>query len=66
MSFRIWDKVVVLSINEKGWSENFRFYSVIDWIQIKDGWDIYTIWGKKVNPDITVLCTDDEIKEFYN
>jgi hypothetical protein len=64
--YKIWDKVVILSLNEKDWEENFRYYSIIDWVQVKDDWDIYTVWGKKVNPDITVLATDDEIKQFYN
>ena len=65
--FKIGDKVVILSVNENEGEEHFKYYSSIDWIQVKDnGDDIYTVWGKKVNPDITVLATEDEIKEFYN
>lgn len=65
--FKIWDKVVILSLNETEWEENFKYYTVIDWIQVKEDWDdIYTVWGKRVNTDITVKATDDEIKEFYN
>lgn len=66
MAFKIWDKVAILSINENEWEENFRYYTVIDWVQVKDDWDIYTVWGKKVSTDITVLATEEEIKEFYN
>ncbi len=63
--FKIWDKVVILSINENVEEENFRYYTVIDGIQIKEDWDIYTVGGKRINPDITVHATEDEIKEFY-
>ena len=64
--FKIGDKVVILSLNEDEGAENFRYYSIVDGIQVKeDGDDIYTIWGKKVNPDITILATEDEIEEFY-
>lgn len=66
MAFKIWDKVVVLSLNEKDWEENFRYYSVIDWIQVKEDGDRYTIWGRAIEPSITMLATEDEIKEFYN
>ena len=64
--FKIWDKVVVLSLNEDEWEENFRYYSVIDWVQVREEWDRYTIWGRAVNTDITMLATEDEVKEFYN
>jgi len=65
--YKVWDKVVILSISETEGQENFKYYSVIDWIQVKeDGNDIYTVWGKKVNPNITVHATEDEIKQFYN
>ena len=65
--YKIGDKVVILSLNEDEGQENFKYYSVIDGIQVKEDWDdIYTVWGKKVNPDITVHATEDEIKQFYN
>ena len=64
--FKIWDKIVILSINEKGWEESFKYYSVIDWVQIKWDGNIYTVWGKKVNTDITMLANEEEIKEFFN
>lgn len=64
--FKIWDKVIIMSINEKEWEDNLKYYSTIDWIQVKDDGLRYTVWGKAINPDITAICTDDEIKEFYN
>jgi len=64
--FKIWDKIVILSINEKDWEESFKYYSVIDWVQIKWDGNIYTVWGKKVNTDITMLANEEEIKEFFN
>ena len=65
--YKIGTKVVILSLNEKEGEENFKYYTVIDGIQVKeDGDDIYTVGGKKVNTDITVHATEDEIKEFYN
>jgi hypothetical protein len=42
--FKIGDKVVILSLNEDEGAENFRYYSIVDGIQIKeDGDDIYTV-----------------------
>jgi hypothetical protein len=64
--YKVGDKVVILSVNETAGEENFKYYSVIDWVLIKEGWDVYTVWGKKINPDITIKCTEEEIKEFYN
>ena len=64
--YKIWDKIIIMSVNEKEGEENLKYYSTIDGIQVKENWLRYTVWGKAINPDITVLCTDDEVKEFYN
>ena len=66
MTFKIGDKVVVMSINENETEEHFRYYSTIDGVQIKESGDRYTIGGRAINPDITVLATEDEIKQFFN
>ena len=64
--FKIGDKIIIMSINETQGEENLKYYSTIDGIQVKDDGLRYTVWGKAINPDITALCTPDEIKEFYN
>ncbi len=64
--FKIGDKIIIMSINEAEGEENLKYYSTIDGIQVKEDGLRYTVWGKAINPDITALCTDDEIKEFYN
>tara|TARA_R110000851_G_scaffold313964_1_gene475803 strand:+ start:326 stop:436 length:111 start_codon:yes stop_codon:yes gene_type:complete len=34
--YKIGDKVVILSLNEDEGQENFKYYSVIDGIQVKE------------------------------
>lgn len=63
--FKIWDKVVIMSLNEDKDGEDLRYYSTIDGIQIKEDWDVYTVNWKRVNTAITHLATEDEVKEFY-
>ena len=63
--FKIWDKVIIMSLNQDEEGEDLKYYSTIDGIQIKEGWDVYTVNGKRINPAITHLATEDEIKEFY-
>ena len=54
-----------MSLNQDEEGEDLKYYSTIDGIQIKEGWDVYTVNGKRINPAITHLATEDEIKEFY-